>query len=499
MPSRKKKLKVITPVEKFAFEMINATLTHTISTPFIKLKNLLQLRNTIIEYDLSTNISQKCLQDPSLFTLCNHDNIHNLLSGNLYSIFRVFVNNLNNLAIKQPLIKRMTGIETDNTYSMLLTKKFIFGFIGNIISINFTYYLHALVLTNRVCITDNKCNLRLKSYKFGIFQSGFNTTIFKSCVFRILWFTSCYGIEPYIQSRFMKKIFRKTLTYALQYPLDTIRNRQILTGENAFISAENIYKTGWKSFFSGIIPKLCQEFIFVGIGMLMERVKYKFAEWKYNISWARKKRKGIINLKDLCLCRNSLLFRETLLVSGFIRMCAKMKCRIYVPKSIIDMIEKKFYHDTKYDILDRNVERFVNELCCLDCKDVMEIDRFGMREEFRDVLYNLLNERGFQNVWKCQMRKIVSRKIDLGDDINYLKYVWNSKDALEIVFSCDKCGYLMCEEKMYCAFWECGHVYCDSCDDTMLNDDSVCQICNIKCLKCYEHCIKLRDFNFLLI
>eukprot|EP01083_Nonionella_stella_P099299 279215_1 len=509
MPSSRRKVKrALSSIEKFIFEHICTTLSHTIATPFLKLKCILQARSTMLEYNISTNLSSTCLQNPSMWSLFNTDNIDYLFSGTLCSIFRVVVQTMSNLAIKEPIKKSIIGRNKRRgvSYAMILSKKFIAGYIGNVIAINFTLYLTRIVINKRLCLTDSDtCN----PYRFGLFQPAFLTTVCKSFVFRSVWFTSCYLVEPYIEARWMKKTVRKILTYTVQHPIDTIRTRQILTNETGFDAARHIAQQhGWHAFFHGFIPKMWQEFIFLSIGLCMEKVRYQYAEWKYDISGIQKKRKGIMNLRDLCAYRNALLFQETLLVHGYIRSFTEsMSMDLYIPRTLIHLIETRFYHDTKYDIMDVNMARLVDELCQLKEDDIDRIDALLASTDIEDQLENLLNERGFQNVWKYQMRKVVRGNIDLGKDIHYLGYVARSS-LIVAMFSCDECNELI-DDIMhvdnFCAFWECGHVWCNECEARMrihsleTGDDTMsCSVCNVPCNDWYQYSIKFRDFESLL-
>ena len=494
----------LTPIESFIFNRLGSAITNTICAPFYRLRSIIQLKRTIIECNVSTTIPNECLSNPSIFTIITTEGFLSLYNGNLYSALRVFGQNTLHLIIKKKIRDRFFPYKPTDPYYMLVFKVFLSGYLGNIIAANFTHYLLLNAFKSRLSIISTNDY----KYRFGIFQSQFASSCTVSFVYRACWFITKYGIEPNIRvlrhNYWIKKIIRKFIYAVLPRPLDTIRNRQIMTNETMYTAARNLYRNhGWRAFYDGICTELVDEFMRVGLRELRMCLKWHYADRRYDISETQRRRTAVINLCKLCRFRDELLYREGLLVRGYVHQFME-QTGVFIPDSLIEFIEIRCIHDDKLEIDDEDVAEIMDVLCNLNMNDNESVDGVII-EENAENLELLLKDKCFQWIWKQRMKPLIIRYFDEKDDNDhesisipqstvYLDYLdrW-----IDIEYFCDVCEEKV-ENKTVCDFWECGHSFCGDCMHriTQFNDDK-CLVCfaEIDCdLKCQSSII-LRDFD----
>eukprot|EP01083_Nonionella_stella_P064769 169115_1 len=278
----------LTPMQHFVLGGAMSSLSTTVSTPIQNAKSIHQSRNTILQSDIYNNNSI-----PSY--LLNHDWTHTLLqniakdkgitalfAGNLFNIVRSFPSSALDFAL-QNAINSMFPTSSD---SITIAKRIISGSIAGALSLSIVYPFDAMNQRNILYFyynqEDNMNKQKQKKNKLSNYYSGFPISIAGLIIYRALHSILHHAFKPMVKSE--DKVqgfivgFGVTLVSGLvTFPLDTVRKRQLITGENIMDAFAGLVKRNgiivlWNGAMEGVIQGVLGGLVWVSFSAIKERL-----------------------------------------------------------------------------------------------------------------------------------------------------------------------------------------------------------------------------------
>ena len=246
--------------EMLIFGGIASVVSKTISSPFERYKLILQLRNTIKEQNIATNIDDADLENPS-FVPCISQDMKLLWSGGMYTAIRYFPTHILSFMFTKPIKSAsIFNITSDDSSWMKFSKKVTAGGIAGGISVAFIYSFDQMATIYQLGIR--------KDLKSILSYRGFGLSCLGVFLYRAFYFGLYDTGRPMLgEEASMVKMFIfgycTTLTAGMMtYPIDTICKRQLLTDETAWEAGSILVeKHGWMSLWDGAGVNICRGMI----------------------------------------------------------------------------------------------------------------------------------------------------------------------------------------------------------------------------------------------
>ena len=425
--------------------------------------------------DKKSYIKETVLQSPSFIKVFYNESkydddfnifesIYCLYSGHRHRLLRSITCRISDLMFKNR-IKIKFGENRNELIFIKLFKRIFIGSLICILPLIVNHSFSCIQTLNSVGIQRQKNEYK---YQIGFMSNGFYICCIKEILDKTVWFCGYYLFNPFVEN-WLNYQLRKYLCTIIIYPFDTIRRRQIITNQNIYSATKDIYyKYGILSFYDGIFIDFFRIFLCSLIGKLYDFGKYRYIEYKYDVSGKQKRRKQLINLIKLCKNYKLLNEKEDLLIYGYCHNFMKLNNKnIYIPLSLIELIKNKFIHDTKYDI-NKNKHKldvFINKLSNINILNQNNLNDLLLNKQFNENIILLWKENGFSKFWKntiyLQIKQIKSTKEWIEYNINKQenKYYFGKKRA---IIYCDCCND-KCNNLRYIRFRSCGHFLCETC------------------------------------
>ena len=210
---------------------------------------ILQLRNTIREKQIATNIDEEMLENPAFLRMKPAA----VFRGQLYAILSYFPTQALSFWIKERVKSVFCKFKSPSDSALLqVSKSIVRGGVSGSLSLAFVYSLAQMQQLYALGIEDKQ------RWSLGPLHSGLPIACCGIFLYRALYFVlydssrGMLGEKPSLLSQFLLGYGVTVGAGLLSYPLDTIRRRQLLTDEDAMQAAKNLVdKYGWMSLWDG--------------------------------------------------------------------------------------------------------------------------------------------------------------------------------------------------------------------------------------------------------
>eukprot|EP01084_Bolivina_argentea_P248299 415309_1 len=457
---------ILSTAESFILPTLCAFGSKTIAAPFERIKLILQLRRTIKQFNFETTIDETSLNSRFILSSFSKSDILASFSGNFYNCIRYPPIELLRRSIK-PLITTKLRPNRNDPYITKLLKSVVSGSLHGCFTLSLVYCLDRIRTLLAVGMRNKYDN---NHWRFGITQPGFNISCLGVFLYRALYYITHDGVSLLLPpnatttTKFICGYLATIAAGILTYPLDTIRRRQMISGEmnSIIVYKDMVNKHGYISLFDGALWNIIRGMI--GVASIHYIEKYfvdKYIQRKWDNIQLKKRRTEIRNLIALCDYRHFQIESEYLLFDGYIREFIN----IYIPTNVLELIKDRFYHDPLFDIGNEDINRLIYKL--RGCDNYNDIDQLLNNEYFAYAVNELWRQVGFQNVFKHS----ILMQLNVHNLIRDLKYFVGRKEGNheEIGFYCDGC-----EAIVYRAIITfCGHWVCDKCRRN-INESTKC-------------------------
>ena len=270
-------------IKHFAVGAALTAVTQILYSPIERYQKLVQLRRTMTELLEEGKVSQDDFDiditnftQPSFFP-SKIDPASDMFRGAIPSILRYFPTQIINYATKDRVVKLLKGSfepKADDGPVMKMSKNAIMGGIVGSVSLAFVYGFD--VYTNDVRLgiegIETSSGSKFKKERRSSiisYYDGFLVSIFGIIVYRGLhiglW-DAFKSTNDTPQDAAKKGFVITMMAGLLSYPLDTVRNRQVMTGENALEAFTNIVsKYGVFALWDGVLISISKGIIGAGI------------------------------------------------------------------------------------------------------------------------------------------------------------------------------------------------------------------------------------------
>eukprot|EP01084_Bolivina_argentea_P288597 495362_1 len=236
----------LTVVQNFLLSGVAAAVSKTVASPFKNVKQIQQARNIVLQSDQFDNdkIPDYLLTDDwfpvLMYNIVQDKGISGLFAGNLMGIARYFPTQMLNFMFKNK-IKSIFKSSKNDGYAMKLSKNVAAGGVAGAISLLFVYPMDTMYekqSVNYYYNQDDETDKKEQEQSFiSKYYSGIGISIVGIIVYRGIYFGLYDILSANIKTDNPKQKY--AMGYAvtvcaglISYPLDSIRRRQMLTGEN---------------------------------------------------------------------------------------------------------------------------------------------------------------------------------------------------------------------------------------------------------------------------
>ena len=149
---------------------IAAVIYKTASAPLDRYQQIVQLRKTILEKDISNDIDQETLKNPSFCSFVLSQDVHGLFLGNGYGVIRYFQTQILDFLFRDSIHSMFKHSPKDSRLTAM-GKKVLSGGMAETVSLAFVYSFDRMMTVHNLGIAED-AESKYK-WTFGPLSKGF--------------------------------------------------------------------------------------------------------------------------------------------------------------------------------------------------------------------------------------------------------------------------------------------------------------------------------------